>query len=61
MKINRRTISEDFASAYFYDLNEIDEKDILAFTEASQKEKTHSKIYMQARYQDLQTQMLYTV
>ena len=43
MKINRRTISEDFASAYFYDLNEIDEKDILAFTEASQKEKTHSK------------------
>lgn len=43
MKVNRRTISEDFASTYFYDPNEIAEKDILAFTEASQKEKTHSK------------------
>jgi len=43
MKVNRRTISENFASSYFYDQNEIAEKDILAFTEASQKEKTHSK------------------
>ena len=43
MKVNRRTISEAFASSYYYNQNEINEEDILAFTEASQKEKTHSK------------------
>lgn len=43
MKINRRTISQEFSSSYYYDQNEIDEKDILAFREASQKKKTHSK------------------
>ena len=43
MKVNRRTISEAFASSYYYNQNEINEEDILAFTEASQKDKTHSK------------------
>lgn len=43
MKVNRRTISEEFASSYYYNQNEISENDILTFTEASQKDKTRSK------------------
>lgn len=43
MKANRRTVSEEFESSYYYDQNEINEKDILTFTEASQKNKAHSK------------------
>lgn len=43
MKVNKRTISEDFRRIYYYDQNEINEKDILAFAESSQKDKTHSK------------------
>lgn len=43
MKVNKRTISEKFAHSYYYDQNEIAEKDILTFTEASQKDKAHSK------------------
>lgn len=43
MKANRRTVSEEFKSSYYYDQNEINEKDILTFTEASQKNKAHSK------------------
>ena len=43
MKANRRKVSEEFEYSYYYDQNEINEKDILAFTEASQKNKAHSK------------------
>ena len=44
MKVNRRTISEAFASSYYYNQNEINEEDILAFTEASQKDKTFFRL-----------------
>lgn len=43
MKVNKRTIYQDFASRYFYDRNKIDEKDILSCFRTSQIEKTHSK------------------
>lgn len=42
MKVNKRTISQEFVNA-FYNHNKIAEKDILTCFEASQKEKTHSK------------------
>lgn len=43
MCINKKKISQEFASNYFYDHNKVDEKDILTCFEASHKEKTHSK------------------
>lgn len=43
MKINKRTVSELFTSSYYYNQNDINEEDILAFTEASQKNKTYSR------------------
>lgn len=43
MKINKRTISQDFYTKYYYDINKINEKDILTCFEASHKDKTHSK------------------
>ncbi len=43
MKVNKRTISQKFASSYFYDHNKIDEKDILTCFESSHKDKAHSK------------------
>lgn len=43
MKVNKRTIYQDFASKYYYDRNKIEEKDILTCFHASQREKTHSK------------------
>ena len=43
IKINKRTVSRALASVYYYDRNNISEKDILVCVEASQKEKTHSK------------------
>lgn len=43
IKFNKRTISEKYASSYFYDQNNISEKDILTCFEAAHKEKSHSK------------------
>lgn len=43
MQINKRTIKQKFASSYYYNQNGIEEKDILAYFNASQKDKTHAK------------------
>ena len=43
MKVNKRTISHDFASKYYYDQNAISERDILTCFESSHKDKGHSK------------------
>lgn len=43
MKVNKRTIKQKFVSSYYYNQNDIDEKDILACFEASHRERTHSK------------------
>ena len=43
MKINKRTIEEDFRSQYFYNSNNIDEKSVMTYFEASHKCNTHSK------------------
>ena len=43
IKVNKRTISHVFASSYFYNQNEIKEKDILECFEASQRNKARSK------------------
>lgn len=43
MKINKRTIFQDFASSLFYVQNSINEKDILTCFESSHKDKEHSK------------------
>ena len=43
MKVNKRTIMQNYSSAYLYDPNEICERDILTCFEASHREKTHSK------------------
>ncbi len=43
MKVNKRTITQKFISSYYYDQNKVDEKDILAYFDASHREKTHSK------------------
>lgn len=43
MSVNKRTISQKFASSCYYDQNKISEKDILTCFEASHKDKAHSK------------------
>lgn len=43
IKINKRTIEEDFRNRYFYDQNHIDEKNIMTCFEASHRCNTHSK------------------
>ena len=43
MKINKRTISQDFKSSYYYDQNAVSEKDILTCFESSHKDRGHSK------------------
>lgn len=43
MKVNKRTISENFVSNCYYDQNAISEKDILTCFEASHKDKGRSK------------------
>lgn len=43
IKVNKRTISHLFSSSYFYNQNEIKEKDILECFEASQRNKARSK------------------
>lgn len=43
MKVNKRTIEEDFRNRYFYDQNHIDEKSIMTCFEASHRCNTHSK------------------
>ena len=43
MLINKKSVKEIFTMKYFYDSNKIDERDIAAYVEASQKEKTHGK------------------
>lgn len=43
MKFNKRTITEKYASMYFYDQNKIVEKDILTCFESAHKEKSHGK------------------
>ena len=43
MKVNKRTISENFVSNCYYDQNTISEKDILTCFEASHKDKGRSK------------------
>lgn len=43
MKINKRTISQDFKSSYYYDQNAVSEKDILTCFESSHKDRGRSK------------------
>ena len=43
MKVNKRTIFQNFVSSLYYDQNAISEKDILTCFEASHKDKGHSK------------------
>lgn len=43
MKINKRTISQDFKSSYYYDQNAVSEKDILTCFESLHKDRGHSK------------------
>lgn len=43
MSVNKRTISQKFASSCYYDQNKISEKDILTCFGASHKDKAHSK------------------
>lgn len=43
IKFNKRTISENYASSYFYDQNKIKEKDILTCFEAAHKDKSNGK------------------
>lgn len=43
ISINKRTIEADFRSYYYYDQNNIEEKSIMTYFEASQKLNTHSK------------------
>lgn len=43
MKVNKRTISQDFYCKYYYDVNKVNEKDILTCFEASHKDKTRSR------------------
>ena len=43
MKVNKRTISENFISSCYYDQNSINEKHILTCFEASHKDKSRSK------------------
>lgn len=43
MKVNKRTISDDFKSKFFYDQNKVCEKHILTCFESSHKDKTHSR------------------
>lgn len=53
MRVNKRTISRKFYSDYFYDVNRINEKDILTCFEASHRDKTRSRYFYacdQSRY-----------
>lgn len=50
VKVNKKSIKTDFEKNYYYDLNKINEKDILTYYEASQKSKTHTK-YLYASIQ----------
>lgn len=53
MKINKRTIHQKFYTEYYYDVNSINEKDILTCFEASHRDKTRSRyLYacQQSRY-----------
>lgn len=43
MKVNKRTILQNFALKYFYDHNKVDERDVLTCFEASHKDRSHSK------------------
>ena len=43
MRVNKRTISQKFYSDCYYDVNEVNEKDILTCFEASHKDKTRSR------------------
>lgn len=43
MKVNKRTIRQDFAESYYYDQNLISEKDILTCFESSHKDGSRSK------------------
>ena len=43
MKINKRTISQDFKSSYYYDQNAVSEKGILTCFESSHKDRGRSK------------------
>lgn len=43
IKINKHTIMQKFITSFYYDQNEVSEKDILTCFEASHKEKSHSK------------------
>ncbi|MCC2255612.1 alpha/beta hydrolase [Ruminococcus sp. CLA-AA-H200] len=43
MKVNKKTIHQSFVSKYFYNQNEVNEKDILTCFEASHMDKSHSK------------------
>jgi pimeloyl-ACP methyl ester carboxylesterase len=43
MRINKRTIEEDFRSQYLYDQNKLEERTIMTYFEASHKCSTHSK------------------
>ncbi len=43
MKVNKRTIKQEYSSSWLYDPNGISERDILTCFEASHREKTHSK------------------
>lgn len=43
ISVNKKTISQKFASSCYYDHNKIKEKDILTCFEASHKDKAHSK------------------
>lgn len=43
IKTRKDVITERFTSAYYYNQNKVDEKDILACFEAAHKEKSHSK------------------
>lgn len=43
MEVNKRTIVKKFTKSYLYNQNEMREKDILTYFEASHRDKTHSR------------------
>lgn len=43
MKVNKRSIEEDFQNRYCYNLNNIEEKSVMTYFEASHTNNTHSK------------------
>lgn len=43
LKVNKKTIAQEFASTYYYDHNKVEERDILTCFESSHKDRSHSK------------------